>query len=140
MGRGILFWWRVERQTGRYGSVWLSDSFDAPEDCPSPMVVCDLGSCGQLIAWLLDEGGIPLPDYYATPRRPGQLVPLGEGRSFVADLGGPPLALGVKPATGRKYNWLSANCLHFLQACRVELLWAPRAKPRTMRTRFPQRR
>ena len=126
VGTGYICWFKQERHTDRYGSVWLSAGLESVEDCPSPMIVPDLGSKGQLIARILDVSIYPLGSYYATTRRIGQLVPLGEGRSFLADFDEPPRCLGVKPTTRRKYNWLSPDCLLFVQYCRVDLLWAPR--------------
>jgi hypothetical protein len=134
VGRGFVWWWKTERHTGRYGSIWLSKTFESLKG-PSSMYIRDLGSAGQLVAKLLDVGAFPLADYFATPRRVGQLVPLGEGRSFVADFGEAPLALGIKPTTGRKYNWLSPDCLHFVHTCCVDLLWVPR-----QRSKRPTRR
>lgn len=123
IGQGFPWWFKQERHTDRYGSIWLSRT--RVGNTPSPIVVRDLGSKGKLIARILEVSPWPLAEYYVQTQRCGQLVPLGQGRSFVADFGEPPLALGVKPTTGRKYNWLSSDSLHFVQHCRVHLLWAP---------------
>ena len=89
------------------------------------MVINNLGSPCRLIARILEVlEWRRQPSHYARLPEPGQLVLLGEGRSFVAYVDNPPMSLGLRPATRRKFKWLLVDHLYYVCHCRVDILWA----------------
>jgi hypothetical protein len=128
LGQGQLWWPRFERQSDRYGTVFLLTGPDA-EDYVS-FENAPVGQPGQLVAVVVEThrsghcGDIARSLAPTTPTI-GEEITLGAGTLFTdtdADLG-VPTAVGLAPADHRDTDWLDPRALYRChnQIVRLEL-------------------
>jgi len=132
LGQGRLWWPRFERQSDRYGTVFLLTGPDA-EDYVS-FENAPVGRPGQLVAVVVETrrsghcGDIARALAPTTPTV-GEEITLGAGTLFTdtdtdtdADLG-VPTAVGLAPADHRDTDWLDPRALYRChnQTVRLEL-------------------
>jgi hypothetical protein len=133
LGQGQLWWPRLERQTDRYGTVFLLIGPDA-EDYVS-FENAPVGRPGQLVAVVVETrrsghcGDIARALAPTTPTV-GEEITLGAGTLFTdtdADLGVP--TVGLAPADHRDTDWLDPRALYRChnQTVRLELRTGSRA-------------
>lgn len=128
LGQGQLWWPRFERQTDRYGSVFLLTGPDGEDYASFESAL--VGQRGRLVAVVLHtgrSGHCGDLDRGLTPSRPevGEEIPLGTGTLFTdtdSDTG-VPTAVGLKPDDGRAADWLDPRALYRChnQTVRLEL-------------------
>lgn len=133
LGVGVLTWNRSERVSDRYGAVYLiEDGQNSFSDGPSPSLVRGEGvkRCaglkGRLVAHVMQtRDSTHIGDLFRglSPRTPevGADIQLGDGEFFAEPLEDGGLAIGVKPADGRKSDWLDPRALYDAHEQTVEL-------------------
>lgn len=127
VGTGVLTWFRAERQTDRYGSVWLT--IDGTE-APAPLTFPPVGQRGRLYAEVIEgRQSNHIGDLFRGLRqreipKAGLRVELGRGVSFKEPTDGIP-AIGVMPMKQRHDDWLNPRELYHLHNCLVRLIWEP---------------
>lgn len=128
LGQGQLWWARFERQSDRYGSVFLLAGPD-DEDYAS-FEFAPVGRRGRLVAVVLHtrrSGHCGDLDRGLAPSTPevGEEITLGTGTLFTDDDSdaGAATAVGVKPDDGRTTAWLDPRALYRChnQTVRLEL-------------------
>ncbi|HEX5116013.1 MAG TPA: phosphoadenosine phosphosulfate reductase family protein [Pseudonocardiaceae bacterium] len=128
LGLGQLWWPRSERQTDRYGTVFLLTGPDA--DTYVPFENAPVGQRGRLVAVVVETrrsghcGDIARSLAPTTPTV-GEEITLGTGTLFTetdADLG-VPSAVGLAPDDHRDSDWLDPRALYRChnQTVRLEL-------------------
>lgn len=152
IGEGYLNWRRMERQTDRYGAIWLSKKRDLyrPElgNFPGARFIEDIAewasarrnsvdlskapvsSYGLLVANVI-ESHIPLHrgdlirNIRPEPPLPGERLELGEGVLFIEkDIYGQ--TVGVKPIDERENDWMDPQTLYRAHLQKVALVFEPR--------------
>lgn len=132
LGTGSLNWPRAERQSDRYGLVFLLDPSDQP--APLPEAPGLDGRRGHLVARVVD----PRPSYHLGDGSRGIFPPevplalkeqrvLGEGHLFFErhPESGPATAVGLRPEDGRSSDWLDPEVLYELHNSGVDLTFVP---------------
>jgi hypothetical protein len=119
LGTGVLTWEPVERQSDRYGSVWLADK--ASGDDATSVISTDAQQFadveGKLRA-IVKETRISqhIGDLFRGifPRTPkvGDIIILGSGVFFWENTIGRGIAVGLRPHDGRSSDWLSPRSLY----------------------------
>lgn len=137
LGLGILTWARFERQTDRYGAVFLMQdghtSFTrepSPSVIHAPTVLEAVGMLGTLTAEVIepristhagDERNNIVP---CTPKK-DEVITLGTGVLFftLAPDGG--VCVGVGPVDGRLTQWMDIRALYDAHEQWVRLVFTP---------------
>ena len=140
LGRGVLTWTPYERQSDRYGVVYLiEEGHDSFTREPSPSQVDEAVACafegfaGELIAVVKAAristhiGDIHRGVY---PRKPevGQVIVLGKGRLFRAPIVEGGVGVGLRPDDGRAVDWLSIRALYDAHEQTVDLSFVPEGR------------
>jgi hypothetical protein len=135
LGTGILSWDREERQTGRYGFIYLLTTGNSVSTgfYPAPIDVLHQGERGALVAQVTctrksTHGGDP--DRNILPRTPrkGDCIELGTGiLTFRDDYedGTAFVRAGVQPEDGRDMQWMNIRALYDVHEQTVSLYFVP---------------
>lgn len=142
LGEGILGWTRAEADTGRWGTVLLTDTTGARVQFPA----APTGQRGTLTATVLAHRS---GAYTGTLDRPatghrtaiGEPIVLGCGELFCdADIeGAAAVALGVRPPWDEAHHlgWLDPEALHRVVGQLVRLAFTPESDQTVIRTHLP---
>jgi len=142
LGEGVLGWTRAEADTGRWGTVLLTDTTGARFQFPA----APTGQRGTLTATVLAHRS---GAYTGTRERPavghtaaiGEVIELGCGELFCdADIeGAAAVALGVRPPWTEAHHlgWLDPEALHRAVGQHVRLAFTPEPDQATIRTHLP---
>lgn len=140
LGEGVLTWDSCERQTDRYGTVYLmDDGHNSLTAAPSPSIIdegsarSNVGRKGKLVAVVKKtRDSTHIGDLFRNifPRTPkkGAKLTLGEGTLFTdaASHGG--VIVGLEPDDGRQSDWLDPRALYDAHEQTVELLFYPEVR------------
>ncbi|MEU6858503.1 hypothetical protein AB0B28_06480 [Glycomyces sp. NPDC046736] len=138
LGEGVLGWTQVEADTGRWGTVLLTDATGGRVQFPA----APHGQRGTLTATVLAHRSAA---YTGTRDRPatghttsiGEVVELGCGELFCdADVeGAAAIALGVRPPWTEAHHlgWLDIDALHQVVGQQVRLDFTPEPDQSTIR-------
>lgn len=142
LGEGVLGWTRAEADTGRWGTVLLTDNTGARVQFPA----APTGQRGTLTAQVLAHRS---GAYTGTRDRPaaghttaiGEVIQLGCGELFCdADIeGAAAVALGVRPpwTDAHHLGWLDLEALHRAVGQHVRLDFTPEPDQATIRAHLP---
>jgi hypothetical protein len=147
IGFGIFTWSAYERQSGRYGTFFLTPS-DLGESVVRP-VGLDVAALSALEGLQVritlrvtesrtseHQGDQALKVFPGQPARPGSMIELGVGRLVLEDQSDfPPethptqVGIGLAPSDGRSNLWLNPTVLYRLLDQTVELFIDPSSAP-----------
>jgi hypothetical protein len=137
LGTGVLTWTPYERQSDRYGFVYLvKEGGNSLADGPFPSLVDPaiaakfLHAHGDLIAVVKTaRESTHIGDFArgVFPRKPevGQIIVLGKGQLITAQAPDGGIGVGLKPSDGRPTDWLDIRALYDAHEQTVELSFVP---------------
>ena len=129
IGTGVLSWPRNERVSDRYGTVMLQSEFSDASDNFIPLDESQDGKHGRLIAEVKETRQSPHIGDLFRGIRPvvpavGDVIELGRGTLFFDQCDGF-RSVGLKPADGRKSDWLDPHQLYRAVHQTVALCFVP---------------
>ena len=127
LGEGVLFWSSVERQTDRYGFVYLSTTPTENAERVPLFVADSAGEYGLLVAEIVESRQSPhMGDTFRHifPERPelGEIIELGNGVCRVGD----DHTVGIEPEDDRAIDWMNPAALYRCHCQTVRLFFVPR--------------
>jgi hypothetical protein len=137
LGTGVLTWTPYERQSDRYGSVYLiKEGGHSLADGPWPSLIDEAtalafdGLNGELIAVVkIARESTHIGDLFhgVSPRKPevGQIIVLGKGMLFRAPAPQGGIGVGLYPADRRATQWLDMRALYDAHEQTVDLSFVP---------------
>jgi len=143
IGIGHLTWEMVERQSGRYGTIYLSpptesgDGESSSQGAGSNIFVkmpSDISGYGRITAKVLspresNHVGDRIRGFYPSLPNEGEQIVLGEGMAYYDKGINDVACFGVQPLNGRKQFWMSPENLFKCHSSVVELTWEPLEVP-----------
>jgi hypothetical protein len=137
LGTGVFTWTATERQTNRYGSVYLiKEGGHSLVEGPWPSLIDETiarrfdGFAGDLIAVVkIARESTHIGDLFhgVYPRKPevGQIIVLGNGQLFTLPAPDGGIGVGLRPSDGRTTMWLGIRALYDAHEQTVELSFVP---------------
>lgn len=138
LGTGVLTWVPFERQSNRYGSVYLikEGANSLSVDGPWPSLIDEaivntfIGLAGDLIAVVkIARDSTHDGDHFRKvyPRKPevGQIIVFGKGRLFRTPGPDGGVGVGLRPEDGREMDWLDIRALYDAHEQTVDLSFVP---------------